>query len=138
VRGMVAWLGFNQVPIRYTRPQRRHGTTKWPFRKMARFAIDAITGFSISPLHLGSVLALICFVATGLAAAYVLYAWFALSVVRGWASVLIIFLLFTGVQLLVLGVIGEYIGRIYFEVKRRPLFIVSEIVTQRGVESKVG
>ena len=67
VRGMVAWLGFTQVPIRYTRSPRLHGTTNWPLRRMARFAIDAITGFSISPLHLSSLLALLCFVATGVA-----------------------------------------------------------------------
>jgi dolichol-phosphate mannosyltransferase len=130
IRGMVAWLGFNQVPIQYTRDARFAGTTKYPFRKMARFAADAITGFSISPLRLSSVLALCCFVLSGVLAAYVLYAWYALSVVRGWTSLLLLFLLFSGVQLLVLGVIGEYVGRTYVEAKRRPLFIVSEVLTQ--------
>lgn len=130
IRGMVAWLGFNQVPIQYSREARFAGTTKYPFRKMARFAADAITGFSISPLRISSVLALVCFLMTGVLAAYVLYAWFALSTVRGWSSMLLLFLLFTGVQLLVLGVIGEYVGRMYIESKRRPLFIVSEIATQ--------
>ena len=127
IRGMVAWLGFRQVPLPYTRAARFAGATKYPFRKMARFAADAITGFSISPLRLSSVLALLCFVATGVLAAYVLYAWFALSVVKGWTSLLLLFLVFSGVQLLVLGVIGEYVGRAYVEAKGRPLFIVSEI-----------
>lgn len=135
IRGMVAWLGFKQVPLRYSRAQRFLGTTKYPLGKMARFAADAITGFSISPLRLGSVLAGLCFVATGIVAVYVVYAWYALSVVRGWTSLLLLFLLFTGVQMLVLGIIGEYVGRTYVETKRRPLFIVSEIVTQRGVQS---
>jgi len=132
IRGMVAWLGFRQVPIQYAREPRFAGTTKYPLRKMMRFAADAITGFSISPLRLSSVLALVCFLLTGVLAAYVLYAWYALSVVRGWTSLLLLFLAFTGVQLLVLGVLGEYVGRTYIEAKRRPLFIVSEIVTQRG------
>lgn len=129
VRGMVAWLGFTQEPIRYVRERRFAGVTKYPFMKMVRFAADAITGFSISPLRLGSVLALVCFVLSGVVAAYVLYAWFALSVIRGWTSVLLVFLLFTGVQLLVLGIIGEYVGRTYVESKRRPLFIVREVVS---------
>jgi polyisoprenyl-phosphate glycosyltransferase len=133
IRGMVAWLGFNQVPIRYAREARFAGTTKYPFRKMARFAADAITGFSVSPLRLSSVLALVCFLLTGVLAAYVLYAWFALSTVRGWTSLLLLFLLFSGAQLLVLGVIGEYVGRTYVESKRRPLFIVSEIATQASL-----
>ena len=130
IRGMVAWLGFTQTPIRYVRQPRFAGITKYPLRKMAMFAADAITAFSISPLRLSSVLAVGCFLMTGVVAAYVLYAWFALSVVKGWTSLLLLFLLFNGVQLLVLGVIGEYVGRTYVESKRRPLFIVSEIATQ--------
>lgn len=132
IRGMVAWLGFRQVPVRYRREPRFAGSTKYPFRKMARLAADAITGFSISPLRLSSVLALVCFLLTGVLSVYVLYAWFALSTVKGWTSLLLLFLMFTGVQLLVLGVIGEYVGRTYVESKRRPLFIVSEIATQAG------
>jgi len=130
IRGMVAWLGFNQVPLQYSREARFAGTTKYSFRKMARFASDAATGFSVSPLRLGSVLAIVCFFLTGVLAVYVLYAWLALSTVRGWTSILLLFLIFTGIQLLVLGVIGEYVGRTYAESKRRPLFIVSEIATQ--------
>jgi len=128
VRGMVAWLGFCQVPIAYVRDRRYACATKYPFLKMVRFAADAMTGFSISPLRLASVLALLCFVLSGVVAAYVLYAWFALSVIRGWTSVLLVFLLFTGVQLLVLGIIGEYVGRTYVESKRRPLFVVREVI----------
>jgi polyisoprenyl-phosphate glycosyltransferase len=133
VRGMVAWLGFRQMPIRYQRERRFAGVTKYPLMKMVRFAADAITGFSISPLRLASVLALVCFVLSGIVAAYVLYAWFALSVIRGWTSVLLIFLLFTGVQLLVLGIIGEYVGRTYVESKRRPLFIIREVLNRTRV-----
>lgn len=136
IRGMVAWLGFRQVPLPYARAARFAGTTKYPFRKMARFAADAVTGFSISPLRLGSVVAVVCFFLAGVLAAYVLYAWYALSVVRGWTSLLLLFLLFSGVQLLVLGVIGEYVGRAYVEVKRRPLFIVREIVRQPDPEAR--
>jgi dolichol-phosphate mannosyltransferase len=135
IRGMVAWLGFVQVPLPYTREPRAAGTTKYPLRTMARFAADAITGFSISPLRLSSLLAFGCFALTAIVAAYVLYAWFALSVVRGWTSMLLFFLVFTGVQLLVLGVIGEYVGRTYVESKRRPLFFVTEILTNAAVSA---
>ena len=132
IRGMIAWLGFRQVPFRYTREARFAGRTKYPLRKMIRFASDALTGFSISPLRLSSVLAVLCFLLTGVLSAYVIYGWLVLSVVRGWTSLVLAFLFFSGVQLLVLGVMGEYVGRIYVEAKRRPLFIVSEIVSQEG------
>jgi len=132
IRGMVAWLGFNQVALQYSRDPRFAGTTKYSLWKMARFATDAITGFSISPLRISSVLAIGCFVMSAALAVYVAYAWYALSVVRGWTSILLLFLFFSGVQLLVLGVIGEYVGRTYVESKRRPLFIVSEVVTRSG------
>jgi dolichol-phosphate mannosyltransferase len=134
IRGMVAWLGFKQVPLRYAREARFAGTTKYPLRKMLRFAADAITAFSISPLRVSSLLAVFCFLFAGLLGAYVLYAWFALSVVRGWTSLLLLFLFFSGMQLLVLGVIGEYVGRTYVEAKRRPLFIISEIRTHTGAD----
>jgi glycosyltransferase involved in cell wall biosynthesis len=132
IRGMVAWLGFTQVPLPYARERRFAGTTKYPFWKMARFAADAITGFSITPLRISSLLAMLCFLLTGLLSVYVLYSWVELSVVRGWTSLLLLFLFFSGVQLLVLGVIGEYVGRTYVETKRRPLFLVSEITTHES------
>ena len=128
IRGMVAWLGFNQVPMLYTRDPRAAGSTKYRLRNMMRFAADAITGFSISPLRLSSMLSCCCLVLSAGVAAYVLYGWFALRVVRGWASLLLMFLIFSGAQLLVLGVIGEYVGRTFVEAKRRPLFVVSEIL----------
>ncbi len=134
IRGMVAWLGFRQVPLPYTREPRAAGTTNYPFWKMTRFAADAITGFSISPLRLSSVLAFGCFALTGIVSAFVLYAWLALSVVQGWTSLLILFLGFSGVQLLVLGVIGEYVGRTYVEAKGRPLFLVDEILTHDATD----
>jgi polyisoprenyl-phosphate glycosyltransferase len=133
VRGMVAWLGFTQVPIKYARDPRFAGSTKYPLRKMARFAVDAITGFSISPLRLSSVLALFSFALSGALAVYVLYARLALTTVPGWASLAFVFLVFSGAQLLVLGVIGEYVGRTYVESKRRPLFVVREIATQASL-----
>jgi dolichol-phosphate mannosyltransferase len=129
IRGMVAWLGFKQVALSYSRDRRFAGTTKYPFWKMMRFATDAITGFSISPLRISLFLALFCFLLTGVFGAYVLYAWIALSVVRGWTSLVLVFLMFSGVQLLVLGLIGEYVGRTYVESKRRPLYILSEILS---------
>jgi len=133
VRGMVAWLGFTQVPLRYSRQRRFAGRTKYSAAKMIRFAIDAVTSFSIAPLRLSSLLAVFCFILAGGLGVWVLYAWLRLRVLQGWTSLAILFLFFSGVQLLMLGVIGEYVGRTYVEAKRRPLFVIREVVTQRSL-----
>jgi len=129
IRGMVAWIGFRQVPLRYHRDKRFAGQTKYPLGKMLTFALDAITGFSIAPLRVSIYLAS-CFVGlAGLLAIYVLVGWLYLGVVAGWTSIFLGMLLFSAVQLFSLGVIGEYLGRIYMQIKQRPLFIIREIVT---------
>jgi polyisoprenyl-phosphate glycosyltransferase len=127
VRGMVSWLGFSQVAVPYTRAARYAGTTKYPLFKMLRLATDGILSFSITPLRLATWTG---FAASGLAILgifYALYArFFATHLVRGWTSSLIAVLFIGGVQLICLGIIGEYVGRIYGESKRRPLYFVRE------------
>ena len=127
VRGMVAWTGFRQEPVPYRRVARAVGETKYPIRKMVRLAMDGIVSFSLAPLRLATWLGLL---ALGLAVAGIAYALvLRLSTaawVPGWSSLLISILFLGGVQLVVLGILGEYVGRIYGEVKRRPLYLVKE------------
>ncbi|MEO0401779.1 MAG: glycosyltransferase family 2 protein [Pseudomonadota bacterium] len=126
IRGMFAWVGYSQVGIEYTRAPRERGETKYPFRKMLRFAIDAMTAFSTKPLKLATRLS---FVSLGVAALMMVYVFRSLILYQtapGWASVVLAIAAFSGVQLLTLGILGEYIGRLYVEAKNRPLYFVSE------------
>lgn len=125
VRGLVGWIGFRHTSIKYVRDSRYAGATKYPLTKMVRFALNGIFSFSFLPLqvatYLGFGVSLVSF-------AYLVYAvWlklFTTRVVQGWASVIVAVLFMGGVQLISLGVIGEYIGRIYEEVKQRPLYLI--------------
>lgn len=129
IRGMVAWIGFRQVPLGYRRDRRFAGETKYPVRKMLAFAIDAITGFSTTPLRISFYIACV-FVGVALSiSVFVLFSWLFLGTVRGWASIFLAMLIFASVQLFSLAVIGEYLGRVYMQTKQRPLFIVREIVS---------
>ncbi|MCO6411280.1 MAG: glycosyltransferase family 2 protein [Thiogranum sp.] len=127
VRGMVAWVGFRQEPVFYNRSGRFAGTTKYPLSKMIRFATDGIISFSFVPLRIAS---WVGFTAAGLAFAGILYALIMRLVtdqwVPGWTLLFIALLFMGGIQLVFLGIIGQYLGRVYGEVKRRPLYIVSE------------
>lgn len=128
IRGMVSWIGFKQVAFPYDRDARTAGETKYPFRKMLRFAIDAITGFSIKPLTIANWIGL-----TGAALSmglvvFAVWSWFKGGTVHGWSSLLAGVGLIGSLQLLVLGIIGEYLGRLYEQSKGRPLFIIEEIV----------
>jgi glycosyltransferase involved in cell wall biosynthesis len=127
IRGMVAWIGFRQVPIHYRREQRFAGGTKYPLRKMLKFAVDAITGFSIAPLRLSLYLALGFLGVAAALAVYVMCSWLFFGAVRGWSSMFLGMLVFSSVQLLSLAIIGEYLGRIYMQTKQRPLFVIREI-----------
>jgi polyisoprenyl-phosphate glycosyltransferase len=128
IRGMVSWIGLRQVPIRYSRHPRFAGSTGYPFRKMILLAVDAITGFSIIPLRLAAFGGM-AFGLLGLVfLLWVIIDWAAGNVVRGWTSVMSIVLIIGSVQLLMLGIFGEYLGRMFFEVKRRPLFVIDEVV----------
>ncbi|WP_299680005.1 glycosyltransferase family 2 protein [uncultured Roseobacter sp.] len=126
IRGMFAWVGFRQIGIEYTRAPREVGETKYPFRAMLRFAVDAMTSFSTKPLKLATRLSFASLGITALMAVYVAYSLILYQTAPGWASVVLAISFFSGVQLLTLGIMGEYIGRLYVEAKNRPLYFVSE------------
>ncbi len=128
IRGMVSWIGFRQEPIRYDRDVRFAGTTKYPLAKMLRFAMDAVTGFSIRPLRVATWLGFATIVAALVAGLYVVAQWASGAVVPGWTSVMIVSLILGSMQLLVAGLLGEYLGRLYMEAKRRPLFVIDAVV----------
>ena len=128
IRGMITWVGFKQVAIRYYRDRRAAGETKYTLRRMAKFALDAITSFSVKPLRLALYAGVSLSVASMSMLVVSLWAFLAHDTVRGWTSLASILLLFFAAQFLFLGLIGEYLGRIYVESKRRPLFIVDSIV----------
>jgi len=127
VRGMVSWVGFKQTSIPYRRAQRYAGESKYPLSKMLRFAVDGILSFSTKPLQMSVALGMLCAL---LALAGILYALavrlFTRNWVEGWTTVVIAVLFIGGVQLICVGILGEYIGRIYSEVKNRPLYVVQE------------
>ena len=130
VRGLVTWVGYNQTPVLYDRSKRYGGETKYPLAKMMRFALDGITGFSSQPLRLASHAGLFfAFASLTLMAALMLYKLGGgTAVIPGWTSLAVAVLFLGGVQLLAVGILGEYIGRIYEEVKRRPLYLVRDSV----------
>ena len=141
LRGMVAWVGFNQVPIRYVREGRYGGITKYSLFKMVRFAIDGIVSFSVSPLRLAVWFGFsaIAVALGGIVYSVTLRFFFDASYwVRGWTSLFVAVLFMGGVQLVSLGVIGEYVGRIYGEIKQRPLYFVRERLGFDEKESEPG
>jgi polyisoprenyl-phosphate glycosyltransferase len=138
LRGLVSWVGYNQTGIEYDRDERFSGVTKYPLPKMLRFAIDGITSFSDIPLRLASYFG---FIASAVAFVYaiviIVFKLFNLqppAYTRGWASTIVTVLFLGGVQLMSLGILGEYIGRIYDEVKGRPLYLISSI--ERSQDSR--
>lgn len=137
VRGMVSWIGFRQIAVPYSRDERFAGETHYPLQKMIRFAVDAVTSFSTVPLRIASHLGFLCSVI-----ALGMFGWVAVNfllgyTVPGWASLASIILLMGGVQLLVLGIFGEYLGRMYMETKQRPLYIIDQVYRQETVENPV-
>lgn len=126
-RGMVAWLGFKQYELAYTPAVRRYGDSKYSLTKMFRFALSGITSFSIFPLRIS---AMSGFVVAGLSFAYGIYAVlmkiFGTEVVTGWASIMVGLYFLGGIQLIAIGMCGEYIGKILMEVKKRPNYIIAE------------
>ena len=138
LRGMTVWVGFTQTAVTYTRSARHAGTTKYPLRKMLRFALDAISSFSNAPLQLatvlGFVIAMLAFLMIPVAVGFRIAGEF----VPGVTTTVIAVLLLGGIQLIAIGVIGEYVGRIYEEVKQRPLYLVRERLNLDRQEAAVG
>ncbi|BGE83874.1 MULTISPECIES: glycosyltransferase family 2 protein [Methylosinus] len=131
LRGMVSWIGGRQAPYPYRRSPRFGGRSSYPLAKMLHFAGDAITSFSVLPLRLAMCLGLAAAVTAFAVFLYALYSKFAGEAVPGWTSVVASGAFFAGAQLFVLGVIGEYIGRLVEQQKGRPLYIIETVQTQR-------
>jgi dolichol-phosphate mannosyltransferase len=131
VRGMVAWVGFKQCPILFDRPKRAAGSTKYPWSKMVRFAFDAIFAFSTIPLRLSTMFGLLVMAAAAAEIVHILYLRLVLNaVIPGFTPIFVSVLFLGGFNLVTLGILGEYIGRIYVEAKGRPLYFVSELVSK--------
>lgn len=130
IRGMVSWIGFKQVPLLYERQDRFAGRSGYPLAKMIRFAADAITSFSIKPLRLASLLGVLFGLVGLVAVGFTLSSWVAGQTVAGWTSLMAVTLVLGSAQLLMVGLLGEYVGRLYMEAKRRPLYVLAETVRQ--------
>jgi len=135
LRGLVPWIGFPQTQVFYDRADRAAGSTHYPLRKMMRFAFDGIASMSAMPLRLAYVFSLLLF---GIFVGYIFYVLYdhfvrGSELVQGWTSIMSAITIFGTIQLLLFGVFGEYLGRIYEQSKNRPLFIVQEIV-QAGTQ----
>lgn len=129
VRGMVSWVGFKQTALPYKRAERFAGQSKYPLRKMLRFATDGILSFSTKPLQMSVGVGMISAVIALMGIAYALFLRvFTSTWVEGWTALMIAVLFIGGVQLVCIGILGEYIGRIYNEIKNRPLYVVQEYV----------
>lgn len=128
VRGMVAWLGFDTTSVAYVRDPRFAGETKYPLSKMVRFAADGVVAFSTRPLRLAMWLGLATSTSAFVAAIALVAARLTnvIETVHGWTSLAVLVLMLSGVQLITIGALGEYLGRVYSEVRRRPLYLVSE------------
>ena len=128
MKGLFAWVGFRQLAVEFDRDPRLSGQTKWNYIKLWRLALDGITSFTSVPLkiwsYLGGIIALIAFV-------YMLFLVLRTTIfgvdVPGYASIMVIVLFLGGIQLLGIGILGEYIGRIFDEVKRRPMYVVKAL-----------
>lgn len=127
LRGQISWIGYNQTFIEYERSQRHAGETGYTYRKMLRFAIDGITAFSDVPLKLVTFFGLLVSFIAFLVMIYTIYSWLAYKdVVPGWSSIMISVLFIGGIQMIAIGIIGEYLTRMNSNIKNRPLYIVRE------------
>ena len=130
IRGMVSWIGLRQVPLAYDRAPRHSGSSNYSLAKMVGLAFDAVTSFSIMPLRLASVLGLALGILSLLMLSYTLGSWALGHVVEGWTSLLTVVLILGSTQLILFGLLGEYVGRLYLEAKHRPLFVIDQVLTQ--------
>jgi dolichol-phosphate mannosyltransferase len=128
IRGMVGWVGFRVAEVSYERKARVAGVTKYPFRKMLLFALNAVVSFSSFPLRLAYIMA---FVLSAILMSYLvytfsMYALYRVELVPGWTSLILSIMAFGAINLLCLGIVGEYVGRIYEQSKRRPLYLIGD------------
>ncbi|WP_017154192.1 glycosyltransferase family 2 protein [Bacillus bingmayongensis] len=135
VRGLVSWVGFRQTSVEYVRDERLAGETKYPLKRMIKLCLDGILSFSYKPLKLAIYSGLLLSGSGFLYFMYVLYlTLFTEATMKGWPSMISIMLIFNGFMLFMLGIIGEYIGRIYDETKGRPLYIIREFYGEQAKE----
>ena len=126
IRGLISWIGFRQTSIKYRRNKRVAGSTKYSIRKMISLALEGLTNFSRRPLRLATFLGFFFSIISFIGIIYVLYVrLFTLTWVPGWAAILLVILLSSGIQMICIGILGEYIGNIFFESKNRPLYVLS-------------
>jgi dolichol-phosphate mannosyltransferase len=128
IRGMVSWTGLKQVPVIYDRDARFAGQTGYPLRKLLALALDGMTGFSIVPLRFASYVGMLTAFVGFAMLIYAIGAKLFFAAPTGWASLMTVMLIIGGAQLLVLGIVGEYLGRLYMESKHRPVYLVDRIV----------
>jgi len=134
LRGMVSWVGFKQAGLEYERQERFAGETKYPLKKMIVFAIDALTSFSSAPLKVATYFGFFVSLIGLLGIVWVVYTkYFTTNNISGWSSLMVTVLFMGGVQLLTLGIIGQYIGRISEESKKRPLYIIENIYSNNEI-----
>jgi dolichol-phosphate mannosyltransferase len=127
IRGMVSWIGGRQVALPYERDARFAGKTKYPLRKMVNFAIDAITSFSTVPLRISTWLGMVSAACAILLLIYTVVRWIEGETIVGWSSIMAAITAFSAIQLICIGIIGEYIGRLVQENKRRPMFMIESL-----------
>jgi dolichol-phosphate mannosyltransferase len=128
VRGMISWIGFDQRPLAFNRGSRAVGSTRYSIARLTSLAVDALTSFSIRPLRLATTLAIISLPFGVVMAIYIAAGLILHLAVAGWASVMTVVVFLGIAQLLILGIIGEYVGRLYMEVKNRPLYVVDKVL----------
>ena len=129
IRGLISWVGFSQISYEYVRVKRFAGATKYPLKKMLSFSMDAITAFSYKPLKLATSMGFIISLCSFLYMVYILWQrLFTDTTIVGWASTMGLILFTQGIVLMILGLMGEYIGRIFEELKNRPIYIVKEVL----------
>ncbi len=137
IRGQIAWIGYKQTFVEYHRDARLYGTTNYPLKKMLRFALDGITAFSDKPLKIASGLGIFAAIVSLLALVYALVSHFCFhATITGWTSLILSVLFIGGVQLITIGIIGEYIARINNDVRNRPLYILDEKNIDKDSEHK--
>lgn len=124
LRGMVSWIGFRQIGIEYEREKRYSGNSKYSSIRMLKLALDALLSFSLFPLRIASLLGVLTAIGAVIYILYTLFITLEGKTVRGWSSTVVLILFLGSVQLMSLGIIGEYLGRMYEEIKRRPLYII--------------
>lgn len=136
MRGLISWVGFSQIGIEFTRGKRFSGKTKYPLFSMIKFALDGILSFSLMPLRIVSIMGIVTVAILLLLIFYSLYRTVIGQTVPGWASTTIIILFLGSIQLISIGIIGEYLGRVYEEVKRRPLYIIDSVIVSKEIQNK--